>query len=120
MPKLPFSFKVGIILAFLHLAFIGVGAIFVIQYPAAQWQFVWFIPLIIDFPVSLLAVLSFIFCPETSVHFLSYPMSDLRGFIIPVFIFGVIGSSWYFYLPFLISRIFHFLMSKIKKRFRKP
>ena len=99
------SFKIGLILGLLHFIFILWGVILVTKHPAGQWQFIWFLPIVIDFPISLLTVCYWAFGPDYWFSFLSYPIGELRTFIIPVIIHGGGGALWYLYLPVFIANL---------------
>lgn len=102
------SFKIGLMLGILHLLFsIYIAHYAIVWSSNAQWQFAWILPFALDIPVSLLYILIF-FLPFHNIHFafLPYPISDLRGFLLPLFLHGIIGTAWYFYLPTLVSKLF--------------
>lgn len=109
------SFKIGLFLAFVHFVFFMFIVVPIVRFPDAQWQLTWIVFMFIDFPVSFLCMLVLFFCPEFSFDFLPYPISELRSFILPSIIFGVLGTLWYFYLPVLIANI----TKNIKERFKK-
>lgn len=97
-------FKIGLVLAIVHFL-VGFFLVYnILRWSAnAQWQLLWFLPLIIDFPVSLfyILILSLPF-PNLSISFLPYPLSEIRTFIIPCLMHIILGTLWYFYLPHLV------------------
>lgn len=103
------SFKIGLISGLLHFIvsfFIAYNIIIWSQ--NAQWQFLWSLPFTIDLPISFLYNL--VFClpfQNFSLPFLPYPISEIRGFILPFFLHSVFGTIWYFYLPQLLIKIIH-------------
>lgn len=101
------SFKIGLILCLLHFVFsIFIACNIIIWSQNAQWQFLWFLPFVIDLPFSLVYKLVFYLpLPKYSFSFLPYPMSEFRDFILPFFLHSIFGTLWYFYLPLLIAKI---------------
>jgi hypothetical protein len=71
----------------------------------AQWQLVWFLFLPFDLPFSLLVFFSGSFFPDWSISSLPHPVSELRDFILPAFIHGVVGPLWYLLLPIAVSSL---------------
>jgi hypothetical protein len=71
----------------------------------ALWQLAWLIFAVIDFPVSLLALLTQKIVPDCYFRSLPYPIGKLRDFIVPAFFYGVLGTLWYFFIPVAVSSI---------------
>lgn len=100
------SFKIGIILAIGHLIYFVIFLREIIRHSDdGQWMFAWVSFWPIDFPISLLMVPALVLCPNVSFYFLPYPISELRYFILPSFIHGVLGTTWYFFLPIWIANL---------------
>ena len=100
------SYVVGSVLGVLHLS-ISWWVIFGLVRGGAdaQWQLVWFLFLPFDLPFSLLVFFSGSFVPDWSIASLPYPVSELRGFILPAIIHGLVGPLWYFLLPVAVSSV---------------
>lgn len=98
------AFKIGLALAIVHFL-VGFSLVYnILRWSAnAQWQLLWYLPFIIDFPVSLfyILILSLPFS-NFSISFLPYPVSEIRSFIMPCLMHIILGTLWYFYLPQLI------------------
>jgi hypothetical protein len=76
--------------------------------PDALYQAVWFPLAIIDFPVSLL-ILAIWKLPMTdaiheSLQALSFPWRDFVNFWVPLGVFGLFGTLWWFFLSTLFIR----------------
>lgn len=82
--------------------------------PDAQWQLIWVFFLPIDFPFSLLVYYSSAFIPDGLIAGLRYPISDIRGFIWPSIIHGILGPIWYFFIPLVIS---NFINGRKQKKY---
>jgi hypothetical protein len=68
----------------------------------AQWILIWLYFFPFDLPFSFLFLMG-IFLPNWSFSFLPYPVSQFRAYLVPSFVFGVIGPIWYFFIPVIIS-----------------
>jgi hypothetical protein len=69
----------------------------------AQWQLAWVAPFFVDFPISLLSLISLIFIPSVDLPFLPYPASSLNAFLLPAFVHGVLGPLYWFSIPIWVS-----------------
>jgi hypothetical protein len=93
----------GLALASCHaLVFLVVAGFVVHSSSDAQWQLGWVVFRKIDFPVSLMTIPLFLWCPRVSLPLVPYPYSELKGFILPTLIYGVLGTFWYYMLPFML------------------
>lgn len=94
----------GILLGVLHLVAVSTVALnLLLSEVDAQWQLVWVVFLLLDFPISLLVVFQGSIFPEFAFHALPYPASDFRGFWLPIVVHGVLGSLWWGLLPLAIN-----------------
>lgn len=113
------SYKIGTFLALAHFTFFVIFVRNIIIFPDAQWELEWFTFLPIDFPISLLLFPLRAICPDITVKFLSYPLSEIRDFWLESILFGLFGTIWYFFLPILIAKIFRKLIRpKVKEQFK--
>jgi len=60
----------------------------------------------VDFPVSLLAYYGFISIP------IQWSFSTFIRFIYPYFVYGVLGTIWWFFIPVMIGSVFNKLLKK--------
>ena len=81
---------------------------------AAQWQMGWFSLTIIDFPVSLLMFLDI--WPSATITWLPYEISNVRWFIVPCIVFGLIGTLWYATLGGVIGWVIEAFMRFAARR----
>jgi len=98
------SFKIGVILASLHVAltmFILYSIIFNIE---SEWPMYWMLLFAIDFPVTLVNFI--IPHAQARLSFWPSPFDDINNFWIPLIVHGVFGTLWYFILPILIGKLF--------------
>lgn len=98
------SYKLGLVLSLIHLVIswwviISVG----LSEPDAQWQLVWIAFLPFDFPFSLLVIFAGDIFPDWSLKGFPYPLGDFISFIVPAFVYGIIGPLWYFFLPVFVD-----------------
>ena len=101
--------KLGLFLGALHrmlVAYIGYLIIFGTE---PDWPMYWLIFFGIDFPVSLLFMglgflVSCLGAPAT-VPFLPERTNDVLNFLLPIFVFGMLGTLWYAWLPTLVIAI---------------
>jgi hypothetical protein len=112
--KKQLNFKIGLMLGLFHFIFSIFVAIDIIRLSSgAQWQFLWFFPFLIDFPISLLYIfLLALPFPRSTLYFLPYPISHLRDFLLPFFFHSVLGTLWYFFLPIILAN----LINKLRKK----
>ncbi len=110
------KYKIGTLLAFLHLRYSYYILKPIVMHPSAQWELIWFAFVIVDFPFSIIQIIFWriSFKIELSIDTFIYPISDVGDFLIPFFIFVVMGTLWYFYIPFLLSKIYHKFDAKNK------
>jgi hypothetical protein len=102
----------GFALASCHALIFLVVAGFVVHWSSdAQWQLGWLVFLKVDFPVSLVTIPLFLWCPQVSLPWVPYPYSELKGFILPTLIYGILGTFWYYMLPFVLF----FLVRKLRR-----
>lgn len=99
------ALKIGIILGIIHFTYIMLGVSLMIEHPEKQWEFLWFGPMIIDFPISIIQIVILLLCPTITLPLLSYPANQLREFIFPLGVHGILGSLWFVYLPVLLANI---------------
>jgi hypothetical protein len=88
--------RLGLIFAGVHLAIVVVFAAFILvlsMRPVAQWQLTWLYLEPIDWPVSQL--LWWEGWPRGPYEHLPYALQDPFWFVVPLFLFGVLGSAWY-------------------------
>ena len=62
----------------------------------------------VDFPVSLLAYYGFIPAP------MQWGLSTFIRFIYPYFVYGVLGTIWWFFVPIMIGSVFNKMLKKNK------
>lgn len=104
--------KLGAALAVLHAALVGYFVYLILAAGEPDWPMYWLLFMVLDFPVSLLLILFVTLAGMLPPGFLSgikhlfAPYSDLDNFLLPVFVFGILGTVWYFYLPALAKRFF--------------
>ncbi|HEY3347661.1 MAG TPA: hypothetical protein VGK71_08575 [Nitrospirota bacterium] len=70
----------------------------------AMWQMMWIPSWLIDFPFSLID-----FVPvfsSGSISFLPYPMGEVRSFLVPAVVHGLIGPLWYFLASIWVSNLY--------------
>lgn len=94
------SRKIGLLFSVIHLMLV-VFFVYYLKYISAkdgQGQLMWAYWLIIDFPISLLVLLSFLL--NVTSHYMLY------------FVHGVLGTICWFYWPVIISNLY----AKWKKR----
>lgn len=104
----PLLFRFGLFLAILHILCV----IYVIAEVLADkplGELIWLLLGYIDFPLSLLygKVLHQII-PEFNIDFLNvlpHAMGSFLFFWLPVLFHGLIGTLWFFFLPYLIYKI---------------
>jgi hypothetical protein len=98
----------GLALAALHAGLVSylVWCIFFAGEP--DWPMYWTILLVVDFPLSLVA-----FPVSWSIQALGIQASrpnarllDLQNFLIPLFVLGLGGTLWWFFMPQGIAWIF--------------
>ncbi len=104
--KLSPAFRAGLVLGSLHLFFVLANVIDITRRQEGQWNMFWILCGYIDFPVTLL--LSRIIVPIATPMF-AHGEPYLAGghgamFIIFLLFHSIVGSVWYFALPFLISK----------------
>lgn len=77
--------------------------------PDALYQAIWFPLTILDFPVSLLIFVAWMIPITKTIQDamlgLAFPWSDFANFWIPLIVFGVFGTAWWFYLAKLFARV---------------
>ena len=110
------SFKIGLILAVFHLSLLGYIVRLILSGTEPDWPMYWLIFMGIDFPVSLLFIAVGIFLPsKMSLSFnnmIPYPVSDVSNFILPVLIFGILGTAQWFALPIILANLSRILREK--------
>lgn len=78
--------------------------------PDALYQAAWFPLAIIDFPVSLLILVIWKLPMTDAIHeslqALSFPWRDFANFWVPLGVFGIFGTLWWFFLSTLFVRFF--------------
>lgn len=67
----------------------------------AQWQLTWTYLEALDWPVSLL--LRAVPWPQSPLDSLPHPFRSPRAFLVPLFVFGVVGTAWYAVLGGLLG-----------------
>ncbi len=88
--------KLAAIVGGLHLGIVLVLAARILVLalrPVAQWQLEWLTLERLDWPVS--QFLWWHGWPRGPYEALPYPFQDPFWFLVPVFVFGVLGSAWY-------------------------
>jgi hypothetical protein len=78
----------------------------------AQWPMMWIVFWNYDWPFSLIHIWSLKYLPSFNVWFLPQGISDFNNFLVPSFVYGILGPLWYFIIPVLISNC----ISKNKSR----
>lgn len=100
------NFKFSLILCIIHITFFLFIVRQVIENSIdAQWQLTWLFMFIIDFPISLLLAPFLFLYPHQHISFLNYPFNEVKDFLIPFFFYGILGSTWYFFIPKIITYI---------------
>lgn len=104
------SYRIGLLLCLIHVVIAWWVIISLASSePDAQWQLMWIFFLPFDLPFSLLVFFSSSIFPDWSFKMFPYPISEFRGFILPAFIYGIIGPLWYFFLPICLSSLMGYL-----------
>ena len=104
------SIAVGLIFGAVHLMVLAVILYCIFFADEQDWPMYWAILILIDFPASLIGVavgrsLKKIALPD-NVSRLHVKALDLHNFILPMLLFGVSGTVWWFYLPQGIAKLF--------------
>lgn len=77
--------------------------------PDALYQAIWFPLAILDFPVSLLILIIWMIpitkAIQDAMLGLTFPWSDFANFWVPLVVFGVFGTAWWFYLVKFLVRV---------------
>ncbi len=102
--------KIPRIVAAIHIIAVLISALTMVGLtPDALYQAVWFPLAVIDFPVSLLIIGIWALPVTTTIHksmmVFSFPWSDFSNFWVPLFVFGIFGTLWWFYITKLILRV---------------
>jgi len=103
--------KLELLAAMVHfVAVLATALTLVGSKPDALYQAVWFPWVVIDFPVPLIIFGIWALPVTATIHrsmlVLSFPWSDFSNFWVPLFVFGILGTLWWFYVVGLILRIF--------------
>jgi hypothetical protein len=103
--------KIPLLFAAIHFfAVVITASTLVGSEPDALYQAVWFPLTIIDFPVSLIIIGIWMLPVTATIHkamlVFSFPWSDFSNFWVPLIVFGIFGTLWWFYLARFIVRIF--------------
>ena len=91
-----FAGRGAVIAGLIHAVGVAIFACFVLVLslvPVAQWQMTWLYLEAIDWPVSQL--LWWGGWPRGPITWLPYQLSDPFWFLVPCFVFGVLGTAWY-------------------------
>ena len=113
--KMPASFagRGAFIAGLLHGVGVAIFACFVLALsfvPVAQWQLSWLYLEAIDWPVSQL--LWWDGWPRGPIAWLPYQLSDPLWFLVPCFVFGILGTAWYSLLGALLGALFRRLRAR--------
>ena len=96
------SVLLGIVLATAHLLLLGY-VVWMIHFAGEHdWPIYWNIPLVVDLPVSLLALgvgrlLYGVWAPKRGAR--GARALDVQNFVFPLLSLGVVGTAWWFLLP---------------------
>jgi hypothetical protein len=101
------SLQIGLALACVHLVLVAciVGAI--LSGREADWPMYWSWFAVIDFPVSVLLIPVGRFAtrrlPRQIVSGGASPANDIPNFVLPLGLFGILGTAWWFIVPVIIG-----------------
>ena len=97
------NIKIGLLLAIAHLIlfFWFLWYLSDLSGRDGQGPLLWAYWLIIDFPVSLLVVLSF--------------AVDITSRYVMYFVHGILGTIWWFYLPTIVSKGFRMVIALMQR-----
>jgi hypothetical protein len=102
------AFQVGLLIGTVHMLFMLMTIIYIINHHEGRWNMFWMLCGYIDYPVSLL--LPKIILPALSHFFTRGDPYLVSGRNLPIFlIFSIfhilIGSAWYFALPIIVHKV---------------
>lgn len=110
--------RLGSTFALFHIALVIYVVTFILNGVERDWPLYWLLFLLLDFPVCLIEVgvncLIFDSYEQTWIPTRldlveSYsPLNDVVNFWMPLLIYGVIGTVWWFIIPRIIQQLAHF------------
>ena len=117
------AFWLGVCFALFHVYLVSHTVLVILAGNERDWPIYWLIFIYIDFPYSLLAMAIDSIYYTLSVDVIpSYlfnthePVYSVYNFIMPLLLYGVGGTIWWFYLPRLVLKLWR----KIVKRKALP
>ena len=95
---------VGGVVHLVAVAIVAAYVLFLSFVPVAQWQLAWLYFETIDWPVSQL--MWWRGWPRGPFPGLPYQLSDPLWFVVPCFVFGILGTAWYSMLGAALGAFF--------------
>ena len=103
--------RIGLVLGGLHLLLVAYVVFLIFSGRETDWPMYWNIFIFLDFPISLLWILTtyvlnlMLDTGGSIVPIVPYPANDFSNFLLPLFFCGVIGTLWYFFLPNVLRNL---------------
>ena len=98
---------IGLVCAALHLGLVGYVVHLILNGKESDWPMYWHIFTYLDFPASLIAIavlrLAYVSGTPQFASKTTTVTNDLHNFIMPLALFGVGGTIWWFYVPQIVA-----------------